>query len=78
MECIISFPGAQVPSPVEEALPVGDDPKKQASAKQPKQPRKKPQRGSQRGGGQRRPRQEQRPAAGGSMADALKRAGLGR
>ena len=45
---------------------------------QPKQPRKKPQRGSQRGGGQRRPRQEQRPAAGGSMADALKRAGLGR
>ena len=41
MECIISFPGAQVPSPVEEALPVGDDPKKQASAKQPKQPRKK-------------------------------------
>ncbi len=42
---------------------------------EPGQPRK-PQRGG-RGGG-RKPRQEQSPRAGGSMADALKRAGLGR
>ncbi|MDO5670728.1 MAG: Tex family protein [Corynebacterium sp.] len=40
---------------------------------EPGQPKKKPQRGG--GGGQRKPRQQQ---AGGSMADALKRAGLGR
>ena len=46
---------------------------------EPGQPAKKPQRGGG-GGGQRKPRQprqEQRPA-GGSMADALKRAGMGR
>ena len=46
---------------------------------EPGQPAKKPQRGGG-GGGQRnprQPRQEQRPA-GGSMADALKRAGMGR
>ena len=44
---------------------------------EPGQPTKKPQRGGGGGGGgQRRPRQ-QRPA-GGSMADALKRAGVGR
>lgn len=44
---------------------------------EPGQPAKKPQRGGGNGGGggQRRPRQ-QRPA-GGSMADALKRAGMG-
>lgn len=40
---------------------------------EPGQPKKKPQ----RGGGQRKPRQDKHPA-GGSMADALKRAGLGR
>ena len=50
---------------------------------EPGQPKKKPQRGGRGGGGgQRKPRPDKRPdkrpAAGGSMADALKRAGLGR
>ena len=46
---------------------------------EPGQPKKKPQRGGRGGGGgQRKPRPDTRPAAGGSMADALKRAGLGR
>ncbi|MDO5511475.1 Tex family protein [Corynebacterium sp.] len=44
---------------------------------EPGQPKKKPQRGNQRGG-QRGPRQQEQRPAGGSMADALKRAGLGR
>ncbi len=46
---------------------------------EPGQPKKKPQRGGRGGGGgQRKPRQDKRPAVDGSMADALKRAGLGR